>query len=113
VNNIYINALNVAQQNDDIEDSALDAEQACRYWLDAISPAHVGELHVAGHCRVSDAHGDIVIDDHGSRVCDAVWRLHQYAVSRFGAVPTLIEWDTDIPALDVLLDQAAKARVRA
>jgi uncharacterized protein len=113
VNNIYVNALNVAQQNDDIEDSALDAEQACRHWLDAISPAHVGELHVAGHCRVSDAHGDIVIDDHGSRVCDAVWRLHQYAVSRFGAVPTLIEWDTDIPALDVLLDEAAKARVRA
>ena len=113
VNNIYVNALNAAKQSDDIEDSALDAEQACRHWLDAITPAHVGELHVAGHCRVSDAHGDIVIDDHGSRVCDAVWRLHQYAVSRFGAVPTLIEWDTDIPTLEVLLHEAAKARVRA
>jgi uncharacterized protein (UPF0276 family) len=110
VNNIYVNALNAAKRHAATDNNALDAEQACRHWLDAIAPQHVGELHVAGHCHVSDAHGDIVIDDHGSRVCDAVWRLHRYAVSRFGAVPTLIEWDTAIPALDVLLGEAAVAR---
>ena len=54
--------------------------------------------------------GDIVIDDHGSRVCDAVWRLVPARLQRFGAVPTLIEWDTDVPALDVLLDEADRAR---
>jgi uncharacterized protein (UPF0276 family) len=111
VNNIYVNALN-AQAASAISAPA-DAEQACRNWLDAIAPGHVAELHLAGHCRVSDAHGDMVIDDHGSRVCDAVWRLHRHALSRFGAVPTLIEWDTDIPALDVLLGEAALARDNA
>jgi uncharacterized protein (UPF0276 family) len=42
-------------------------------------------------------------------VCDDVWALYQYAIMRFGNVPTLIEWDTDIPSLDVLLAEAEKA----
>jgi uncharacterized protein (UPF0276 family) len=105
VNNIYVNALN-AQRTD----RALDPVQHCRDWLDALPTACVGEIHLAGHCHVSDVHGDIVIDDHGSRVCDAVWSLYRHAIGRFGGVPTLIEWDTDIPALDVLLDEAARAR---
>ena len=105
VNNIYVNALNAAKGG-----VCADPEVACRTWIDAIAPEAVGELHLAGHCHVHDAHGDIVIDDHGSRVCDAVWRLYRYAIARFGAVPTLIEWDTDVPALDVLLDEAAHAR---
>jgi hypothetical protein len=54
--------------------------------------------------------GDIVIDDHGSRVADAVWTLYDHALRRLGAVPTLIEWDTDVPALSVLLDEAQQAR---
>jgi uncharacterized protein (UPF0276 family) len=70
----------------------------------------VGELHLAGHCHVNDAHGDIVIDDHGSRVCDAVWELYRYAIGRFGHAPTLLEWDTDVPALDILLDEVALAK---
>lgn len=106
VNNIYVNALNAQKRLG----SQLDPVQSCRDWLDAIAADAVGELHVAGHCHVSDAHGDIVIDDHGSRVCDAVWELYRYAIGRFGAVPTLIEWDTDVPALDVLLDEADRAR---
>lgn len=106
VNNIYVNALNAHVR----EGLALDPEQSCRDWLDAIDPDTVGEIHLAGHCHVRDAHGDIVIDDHGSRVCDAVWGLYRHAIGRFGAVPTLIEWDTDVPPLDVLLDEAARAR---
>jgi hypothetical protein len=73
----------------------------------------VGELHLAGHSHVRDQHGDIVIDDHGSRVCDDVWTLYQHAVECFGAVPTLIEWDTAVPPLSVLLDEVSRARVVA
>ena len=47
------------------------------------------------------------IDDHGSRVAPAVWALYREALERFGPVPTLIEWDTNVPPLDVLLDEAA------
>jgi uncharacterized protein len=105
VNNIYVNACN-AQLGGALENPL----QSCKRWLDAVAPAAVGELHVAGHCRVSDAHGDIVIDDHGSRVAAEVWSLCAYATQRFGAVPTLLEWDTDVPALAVLLDEASMAR---
>ncbi len=69
----------------------------------------VTELHLAGHADC----GDIVIDDHGSRVCGDVWSLHRHALQRFGAVPTLIEWDTDVPDLSVLLDEAATAHAHA
>jgi uncharacterized protein (UPF0276 family) len=51
-----------------------------------------------------------VIDDHGSRVASEVWSLYDAALHRFGAVPTLIEWDTQVPPLDVLLDEARQAR---
>jgi len=105
VNNIYVNALNAQKQA-----GGGDPLQSCRDWLDAIAPELVGELHLAGHCHVSDEHGDIVIDDHGSRVCAEVWALYQHAVSRFGAAPTLIEWDTNVPALSVLLEEALRAR---
>ena len=110
VNNIYVNA-----RNAQIQGRAGDPLQSCLAWLDAIAPADVGEIHLAGHCHVAavpgnDALGEIVIDDHASRVSAPVWRLYQHAITRFGAVPTLIEWDTDIPALDVLLDEAAQAR---
>ena len=107
VNNVYVNALNAQRQGTDG-----DPEVHCRQWLDGLEPDAVGEIHLAGHSRVSDEHGTIVIDDHGSRVCDAVWRLYRHALSRFGGVPTLIEWDTQIPALDVLLDEATRARTQ-
>ncbi|MES2937476.1 MAG: DUF692 domain-containing protein [Pseudomonadota bacterium] len=100
VNNIYVNALNARRA-----DGAAEPLQACRRWLDALPAEAVGELHVAGHCVLPD----IVIDDHGSRVCEAVWSLHAHAVARFGAVPTLVEWDTGIPALEVLLAEAEHA----
>jgi uncharacterized protein len=104
VNNVYVNALNAQAAG-----LCADPMGACYDWLQHIDPESVGELHLAGHCHVSDAHGDMVIDDHGSRVCPEVWELYRQAVACFGAVPTLIEWDTDIPALGVLLDEAARA----
>lgn len=101
VNNVYVNALNAQLRGEH-----LDPLGSAQGWLDAIEPSPVAELHLAGHVHC----GDIVIDDHGSRVGDAVWSLYDHAVQRFGAVPTLIEWDTDLPALPVLLDEAARVR---
>ena len=69
-------------------------------------PGSVAEIHLAGF----DASGPCLIDTHGSRVAPAVWALYRAAIERFGPKPTLIEWDTDIPALDVLLDEAAQAQ---
>jgi len=105
VNNIYVNALNARMAG-----STADPVRACLEWLERLPPHAVAELHVAGH---KDC-GDIVIDDHGSRVCEQVWQIYQHALTLFGGVPqslaTLVEWDTDIPPLQVLLDEAARAR---
>jgi uncharacterized protein (UPF0276 family) len=109
VNNIYVNALNAQIRFGD----TVEPMQSCRDWLDAIPREVVGEIHLAGHCHVNDEHGEIVVDDHGSRVCREVWDLYRHAIARFGAVPTLMEWDTDVPALDVLLDEAQRARALA
>jgi uncharacterized protein len=69
-------------------------------------------MHLAGHA-VNDADGrPIRIDDHGSPVCDDVWRLYEHALRRYGSVATLVEWDTDVPPLAVLLGEAAKAEAR-
>lgn len=108
INNIYVNALNAQ-----ISGLCINPLTACQDWLQDIHPDHVGELHLAGHCHVSDPHGEIVIDDHGSRVCAEVWSLYRHALSCFGPVPTLVEWDTDIPELTVLLAEAQHARACA
>jgi uncharacterized protein (UPF0276 family) len=78
-------------------------------YLDTLPPAAVGEIHLAGHAR-NDAGGRaILIDDHGSPVAAPVWELYAHALRRFGRVPTLVEWDTDIPTLAVLLAEARTA----
>ncbi|WP_322051173.1 MNIO family bufferin maturase [Paraburkholderia bannensis] len=94
VNNLYVNQCNH-------DEDALAA-------MNALPRDIVGELHLAGH-RVTPA---AVIDDHGSRVAPEVWSLYDAALHRFGAAPTLIEWDTQVPTLDVLLDEARQARER-
>jgi uncharacterized protein (UPF0276 family) len=113
VNNIYVNALNAR-----IHGAVGDPVHHCCDWLDRIASGHVAEIHLAGHCHVKpgageDADCEIVVDDHGSRVCAEVWQIYRHAIRRFGMVPTLIEWDTDVPALDVLLDEAAHAKQHA
>jgi uncharacterized protein len=97
VNNVYVSCANLGG----------DAGA----YLDALDPAAVAEIHLAGHA-VNDADGrPILIDDHGSRVAGAVWQLYARALARFGPVPTLVEWDTDLPPLAVLLDEAQTAGV--
>jgi uncharacterized protein (UPF0276 family) len=78
-------------------------------WLAGLPGAAITQYHLAGHA-VNDADGQpILIDDHGSRVSEGVWALYAQAVARFGGRPTLIEWDTDIPPLSVLLGEAGRA----
>jgi uncharacterized protein (UPF0276 family) len=72
----------------------------------------VGELHLAGHHMAEEDGVAILIDDHGSAVAEAVWSLYERAVRRFPLAPTLIEWDTRIPALDVLVAEAVQADAR-
>lgn len=100
VNNLVVNGRNAGLGPD------AAAREAMR-WVDAIRPACVGEIHLAGHCELPDG---LVIDDHGSRVRDEVWQVYEHAVRRLGPVPTLIEWDTAVPDLDVLLGEAGRAR---
>jgi uncharacterized protein (UPF0276 family) len=70
----------------------------------------VGEIHLAGHSVRMFADGSTLrIDDHASRVSAEVWALYQQALARFGPVPTLIEWDNDVPPLEVLLEEAGHA----
>ena len=92
VNNVYVNAIN----------HGFDP----RIYLAAIPGEAVAEIHLAGF----DASGPCLIDTHGTRVAPPVWALYRAAIDRFGAKPTLIEWDTDLPGLGVLQDEAAIAQ---
>lgn len=92
VNNIYVSAKNHGFD-------PLD-------YMEAIPVDRVGQFHLAGH---SD-HGDYLLDTHDHPVCDGVWSLYGEAVRRFGLVSTLIEWDENIPELDVLLAESRLAR---
>ena len=92
VNNIYVNARN----------HGIDADA----YLAAIPRETVAEIHLAGF----DASGPCLIDTHGAPVAPEVWALYERALTRFGPVPTLIEWDTDIPPFAVLQREAATAQ---
>ena len=81
-------------------------------FLTAIPRTAVREIHLAGHTANRYGDQEILIDTHSTHVCDDVWALYDAALDRFGSVPTLIEWDTDIPALGVLVDEARKADLR-
>lgn len=77
-----------------------------RAWLDALPAGAVGEIHIGGHDAAVRGGREILIDAHAARAVPDVWALYRHALARFGRVPTLIEWDTDIPPLAVLLDEA-------
>ncbi len=78
-------------------------------YLNAIPVAAVQEFHLAGYSPIEIDGQEILIDTHGAPVCAAVWELYATALQRFGSRPTLIEWDTDIPELGVLIAEAHKA----
>jgi uncharacterized protein (UPF0276 family) len=92
VNNVYVNAMN----------HGFDADG----YIAAMPPEAVAEIHLAGF----DARGSCLIDTHGTPVASEVWALYERTIERLGPRPTLIEWDTDIPALEVLQREAAAAQ---
>jgi uncharacterized protein len=78
-------------------------------YIDAIPAGSVQEIHLAGHSRVSVDGTELLIDTHDHRVCPEVWTLYEYTVRRIGRRPTLIEWDSELPPLGVLLDEMHSA----
>ncbi|PRC95229.1 DUF692 domain-containing protein [Solimicrobium silvestre] len=98
INNLYVNQVNHGES----------AQQALTL-LQQLPANSIGEIHLAGHL-VTDSG---LVDHHGCQVDPAVWALYENARQLFGAqIPTLIEWDTDIPELDVLLGEAEQAKQR-
>lgn len=108
INNVFVSATN------------LGFDPAA--YLRAVDPRFVGEIHLAGHARETDAagdlldkdllDGDLLIDDHGSHVTEPVWDLFAAFVAAAGPRPTLIEWDTRIPDFTTLAGEAARANAR-
>lgn len=92
LNNLYLNARN----------HGLDAHSL----LARMPLAAVRQIHLAGYTR----DGGLLLDTHSRRICDDVWALYRETIRRLGPVPTLIEWDQDIPSLDEVLDEADRAR---
>ena len=96
VNNVYVSAC-----NHDFDAAA---------FIRAINPQHVGEIHLAGHA-VNQVDGqELRIDDHGSAVCEPVWSLFELTLQTIGQRPALVEWDSNIPSLDVLTGEAHRAQ---
>ena len=95
VNNLYVTAVN-------------QGAEPMRS-LETIPAELVREVHLAGFTENRGEGGKILIDTHSRPVADAVWALYRSAVTRIGRVPTLIEWDADLPPLDVLVAEAAAA----
>ena len=92
VNNVFVNAAN--HRGDPVQ------------MLEALPLHRTVQMHIAGHVEDEGR----VIDNHGAPLVDGVWDLYRRALGRTGAVPVLLEWDTDIPSLDRVLDEADAAR---
>ncbi len=95
INNVIVSAINVG----------IDAQA----YLDAVDPALVGEIHLAGHSREEHDSGPLAIDDHGSAISEDCWDHYERFIARAGPIPTLIERDNNIPTLDELLAEAMRA----
>jgi uncharacterized protein (UPF0276 family) len=96
LNNIYVNSVNLGIEVDE--------------YLKNIDIAAVKEIHLAGFTRKQLDNGEILIDTHGSVVSEAVWEMFR-AFRQVSNAPALIEWDTDIPSLEVLLGEVERARI--
>lgn len=99
LNNIIVSGLN--QNEPDIPAFASN-------WLKQIPQNAIGEIHLAGFSQVES--GELVVDDHSQKVSEQCWAVYAEAIKRFGPVPTLIEWDNNLPEWQVLLGEAEKAR---
>ena len=96
INNVYVSATNHGYDPND--------------YIDAIPPNRVAEIHLAGHSEQRFDGRTVLVDTHDGRVCPDVWDLFRKALSKLAEVPVLIEWDANLPELDVLLAEARTAR---
>jgi len=97
VNNVFVSATNHGF-------SALD-------YLSDFPIAAVGEIHLAGHAEQTDDEDELLlIDSHDGPVADAVWKLYEIVIGRSGPIPTLIEWDSNIPDWPILRGEALAAQ---
>ena len=92
INNVYVNSYN----------HNFDPKKL----IDNIPRSIIKEFHLSGHLNKEK----YLFDDHGCKVCDKVWELYIHGLKRFGSIPTLIEWDNDVPSFTVLQDEARKAK---
>jgi hypothetical protein len=95
VNNVYVSAVN----------HGYDAAG----YIDAFPVEPVGEIHLAGHAELDEDGAPLLIDAHDRQVKEAVWQLYRRFIGRSGPVPTLIEWDANVPAWPVLFAEARRA----
>jgi len=96
VNNIYVQSVNHGFDPYD--------------YINNINVFPIKEIHLAGHTERVFEDGSILVDTHNRPVRDEVWELYRHTINRLGAIPTLIEWDGDIPALVELVHQSDKAQ---
>jgi uncharacterized protein (UPF0276 family) len=99
INNVYVSAHNMG----------FDAEA----YIAALPGEAIGEIHLAGFVENQTPNGPVLIDNHGSCVAPQVWALYASALRRFGQRPTLIEWDSGLPPLEILLGEAMWADLLA
>lgn len=102
LNNLVVNAVNTGIEN---------PLASIASFIEQIPSQSVGEIHLAGCAKPLP--GEPMIDDHSQPVPEIVWNAYRLALKRFGAVPTLIEWDTALPTWDFLTHEAVKARTIA
>ena len=96
INNLFISAMNLGTD--------------IGAWLDEIPAAAVGEIHLAGHAVEADGSGSLFIDTHGTPVAEPVWTLYAEVIRRLGPRPTLIERDSELPPLEVILAEVERAQ---
>ena len=96
VNNIFVTASNRGTSPHDL--------------LSHFEPSAVKQIHIAGHAIEEDENGTVLVDTHDRRACDEVLALYAAAIEKFDDVPALVEWDSKLPELSVLLDEAARVQ---
>ncbi|HWL21277.1 MAG TPA: DUF692 domain-containing protein [Bradyrhizobium sp.] len=91
--------------------SATNHGFSAREYLADFPLSRVGEIHLAGHAEQADDEGDVLlIDSHDGPVADAVWKLFEIVIGQCGPIPTLVEWDSNIPDWPILKSEATAAR---
>lgn len=96
VNNVYVSSVNL--------------DRDAQAYIRDIKPGHVHQLHLAGHTQVQGQHEEVLIDTHNAPVRSEVWELLECTIDHLGVKPSLIEWDSDFPDFNVLIEETEQLR---